>query len=126
VLRGTITSLSIAFDNTKGDAVLDNIGIGIRNGFRTWTSPADNGARRSRLLAIGYTLPMPSPELAPRASTSHSSSCSDPSPVEHSRSVFTAVVGALSFPGDCRDRNDTPRISAARLRRCGTASWLTS
>jgi len=43
VLRGTITSLSIALDRSEGDAVLDNVGVGTRNGFRTWTSPADNG-----------------------------------------------------------------------------------
>ena len=42
-LAGTLTGLALAYDQTVGYILVDNITVATRLGGQTWTSAADNG-----------------------------------------------------------------------------------
>jgi hypothetical protein len=47
-LAGKLTGLALAYDQTVGHVLLDNITVATRLGSQTWTSAADNGNDASR------------------------------------------------------------------------------
>jgi hypothetical protein len=42
-LNGTLTGLALAYDQTIGSILVDNISVATKLGSQTWTSAADNG-----------------------------------------------------------------------------------